>query len=106
MDRLYNTEQAGEIIGITGREVVLHIRAGNIAAVFRPAARRTKRKDGTPRTVSRPRYMVKASDLQKYIDGLPPANDESLKTLNGVKARKPRRPAGIEKELAACVQYV
>lgn len=56
MIRLYTTDQAGEILGVTGNTVWRWVKAGRITATDLTSG------DG------KPKLRISADDLQKFID--------------------------------------
>lgn len=97
MDRLYSTTAAGEILGgLHPNDVLTLIRDRKLAAVERTV--RGKARGG------RPRKFVKASELQRYIDSLPPAGSSAEELEAPTPKRRPG-PAGLAKELESATRY-
>ena len=94
MERLHTIEETGVFLGNLNANDVRHlIKTGRLEAKKRIARGKNKR----------PRYVVTASAIEKYIRELPDASDIPREVE---KRKNARLPKSLRDELAACRKYV
>ena len=94
LDQLHDTREAGRLLGgMHPRDVLRLIHAGRLKAKAQ-----TVRGEG-----KRPRLYVRASEIARYIDGLPDADGQKQQPEQ--PAKRQRKPKGIRAELAGVKAY-